>query len=636
MDDNSQKKAKSYKRFTKKMQARYLLVFCTVILFFLFLIGKIVYIINKDTYSKSALSLQSYISSVVPYKRGNILDRNGQVLATSEKNYNLILDPKVILYSEKYIEPTISALVNVYGFDAEEANALINNNSDRSYVVIKKDLSYDEKNMLSEYISGMGENGKYVKGLWFEEKYERVYPYNELASHVIGFTLSDGNGTYGVEQYYNDFLKGTDGQTYGYYDNELNIVENKKESVPGNNIVLTIDVNVQRTIQKYAEEFLDELGAENIGIVVMDAANGEVLGMQSNYSYNLNSPRDLSFIYSDSEIDNMSDEETVNSLYAMWRNFCISDAYEPGSVYKIFTVASALEEAKTDINSTWLCDGGEDFEGDLRIKCSNLFGHGNITLTKSLMVSCNDALMQIAALCGRSDFYKYQKLFGMGRVTGIDLPGEAAGQIFKESELNETELATSSFGQGFTATMIQLTSAFCSAVNGGTYYEPHVLKKITTDLGTVLKENKANAVSKTMSDDTSGYLKEALIMTVKEGTGQKAKINGYIVGGKTGTSQKLPRDEEKYVVSFMGNIETDDRNIVMYVVIDECHNSEYATRCATAMKIFSDAASEFLPYLGIYSDENTDYEFKYIDPENVGGTIYDPDNAGEVYNVLTR
>ncbi len=244
--------------------------------------------------------------------------------------------------------------------------------------------------------------------------------------------------------------------------------------------------------------------------------------------------------------------------------------------------------------------------------------------------------MQIAALCGRSDFYKYQKLFGMGRVTGIDLPGEAAGQIFKESELNETELATSSFGQGFTATMIQLTSAFCSAVNGGTYYEPHVLKKITTDLGTVLKENKANAVSKTMSDDTSGYLKEALIMTVKEGTGQKAKINGYIVGGKTGTSQKLPRDEEKYVVSFMGNIETDDRNIVMYVVIDECHNSEYATRCATAMKIFSDAASEFLPYLGIYSDENTDYEFKYIDPENVGGTIYDPDNAGEVYNVLTR
>ncbi len=636
MNDNSSKNVKSYKRITKKMQAKFLLVFCIIIFILLFLIGKIIYILNKDTYKKSALSLQSYVSSVVPYKRGDILDRNGQILATSIKKYNLILDPKVILYSEKYIDPTVEALVNVYGFDADYVRKTINENPESSYVVFKKDLTYEEKNMLSEYIESMGKNGNYVKGLWFEEKYERTYPYNELASHIIGFTLSDGTGTYGIEQYYNDELTGTNGQTYGYYDNELNIVETVKEATDGNNIVLTIDVNVERTIQKYAEEFLDEFGAKNIGIVVMDADNGEVLGLQSNYSYNLNSPRDLSYIYTEEEIAVMTNEEKVNSLYSMWRNFCISDAYEPGSVYKIFTVATALEEAKIDTGSIWTCDGGEEFEGDLKIKCSNLFGHGNITLTKSIMVSCNDALMQIAALCGRSDFYKYQKLFGMGRITGIDLPGEATGQIFTESELNATELATSSFGQGFTATMIQLTSAFCSVVNGGTYYVPHTVKKITSEDAVTISETGSEIVSKTVSEETSEYLKEALIMTVREGTGQKAKMTGYLVGGKTGTSQKLPRDSEKYVVSFMGNIETDDRNIVMYVVIDECQNPEYATKCATAMKIFAGAASEFLPYLGIYPDENTEYDFKYIDPENVGGTIYDPENAGEVYNVLTR
>ncbi len=634
------KRTKKEKKITQKMQAKLLLVFCVILLLLVGLIARIVFINNQNKYKKGALELRSYVTSVVPCKRGNILDRNGNLLATGEIVYNLILDPKVALDKEVYTESCLKALETVYGFDDAELRNILNTKSQSSYVVLKKQISYAEKCAFTDHVESLGKDGKNVKGVWFEENYKRVYPYGTLASHVIGFMDADGEGAYGLEQYYNDELKGTDGRNYGYYDGTLNIVNTVKEPVDGSDIVSSIDVNIQRVTEYYTQQFLDAFGANNAGVIVMDADSGEIYAMQSNYSYDPNSPRDLSRSYSREEIEAMSDEEQANALYDMWRNFCISDAYEPGSIYKPFTVAAALEEDCIKKDSTWVCDGGEDFPADVRIKCSNIHGHGTISLAQSIMFSCNDALMQIAKVEGRDVFAKYQKKFGMGQLTGIDLPGEASGQCFPVSALNETELATSSFGQGFTATMVQMASAFSSLINGGVYYEPHVVKSIRSSDGSILKRNGSLAVEKTISDTTGEYIKETLYLTVSGGTGVKADIKGYLIGGKTGTSQKLPRDAEKYLVSFLGFVETEEKDVVIYVVVDECHDEVKASKCATAMSIFKDIAEEILPYLRIYPEGEINYKLRVINENDIkidpDKTNYDPANDEGEANVFSR
>ncbi len=633
-------KHKKEKSITRKMQARLLLVFCVILAILIGLIARIVFITNQDKYKKGALELQSYVTSEIPGKRGDILDRNGNVLATGEIVYNLILDPKVVLNKNAYTEASVTALNRVYGFEEEKILTILNEKSQSNYVVLKKQLSYTEKCAFTDYVESLGKSGSNVKGIWFEEDYKRVYPYGCLASHVVGFTDSEGNGNYGIEQYYNDVLKGTNGRKYGYYDGSLNIVDTVKNPVDGNNIVSTIDANVQRTIEKYTEQFLKTYGAHNVGVIVMDADSGEIYGMQSNYSYDLNNPRDLSKIYSAEAIAAMTDEEQVKALYDMWRNFCVSDAYEPGSIYKPFTVAAALEENSISKDSLWICDGVEDFPGDVHIHCSNKKGHGQISLAQSIMLSCNDALMQIAKTEGRDVFAKYQKKFGLGSLTGIDLPGETSGQCFALKDLNETEIATSSFGQGFTATMVQMATAFCSLVNGGVYYEPHTVRKIQSADGTLIKKKNPVSVGKTISEATGEYIKEALYMTVSQGTGTKANIKGYLIGGKTGTSQKLPREDEKYLVSFLGFIQSEDINAVIYVVVDECQDPEQAAKCAPAMVLFKQIAEEILPYLHIYPEGEISYKLRVIDADSVTVnplvTNFDPNDSEGAANVFSR
>ncbi len=634
------KKPKKEKKITQKMQAKLLLVFCVILAALIGLIARIVYINNQDKYKKGALELRSYVSSEIPCKRGDILDRNGNILATGEIVYNLIFDPKVALAKQTYTDAATAALVTVYGIDEATVRNILETKSQSSYVVLKKQLSYAEKKAFDEYVESLGKDGKNVKGIWFEEGYKRVYPNGTLASHVIGFTDSEGNGNYGIEQYYNDTLLGTNGREYGYYDGTLNIVNTVKDPVDGSSVVSTIDANIQRIVERYTEEFLDEHGAENVGVVVMNADTGEILGMQSNHSFDLNNPRDLTVCMSAEEAAALSDEDQVKALYDMWRNFCVSDTYEPGSIYKPFTVAAALEEDCVDRNSTWLCDGGEDFPGDVRIRCSNHKGHGDISLVQSIMFSCNDVLMQLAKLEGRDIFAKYQKKFGIGMTTGIDLPGEAAGQKFSVSALNETELATSSFGQGFTATMVQMASAFCSLVNGGTYYEPHIVKKVISPEGTVTKKVQPTVLEKTVSESTGEFIKEALYMTVAEGTGAKAGIKGYLIGGKTGTSQKLPRDAEKYLVSFLGFVEDEEMKVVVYVVVDECHDPALAALCAPAMEIFKNISEEILPYLKVYPEGEINYKLRAVKEDSVkvdpSNTLYDPEANESVINVIPR
>lgn len=643
MREQREKKPKTKKKvrkLTQKMQASFLLVFCVILAASLLLIVRLVMIENTEKYEKSALAQQSYVSSVIPYQRGDILDRNGQVLATSELVYHLILDPKVLLTNEKNVTPTINALVNVYALSESELRTILAEQPKSSYVVLKKLLTYEEKQQFNQYVEGLGEESSTIKGVWFEEEYRRTYPFSTIASHIIGFTVSGDVGTYGIEQYYDDRLVGTNGRTYGYYDSQLNIQRTTKAAQDGDTIVSTIDINVQRVVQKYVESFLDEVGAENVGVIMMNADNGEVIAMQSNYSYNLNEPRSLADWYTEEQLSNMTAEDKVTELYKIWRNFCLSDAYEPGSTFKPFTVSAALEENIVSAKDEYICDGKEEVSG-ITIRCSNQWGHGKISLAQSLMFSCNDAMMQIAALEGRSIFHSYQTHFLIGEKTGIDLPGETPGSLFSEESLNATELATSSFGQSFTVNMMQMAAAFSSLINGGTYYEPHIVRAIKNEEGATIQNILPIEVTKTVSAETSEFIKEAMYLTVQDGTAKKAQVTGYMVGGKTGTAQKLPREDKKNLVSFLGFVESEDARIVIYVVVDEAHDEELMTKSATASTMAASILEESLPYLKIYPEGEIKYFLNVIDEDDLGidetdNSTYLPENDENTTDVIPQ
>ena len=639
-------KKKTVKKFKYWMQTSLVWVFGAVFFAFLVLMVRLAFLSGQDKYEKSALAQQSYVSSVIPYKRGSILDRNGNVLAASDLIYHLILDPKVLLSKEENVVPTIEALVSVYGFNETELRSILVEKKDSSYVVLRRQMSYADKELMTQYEEEWKKKKEQdkelkgdIKGIWFEEEYKRSYPYQSVASHIIGFTVSGDVGTYGIEQQYNEELTGINGRTYGYYDAALNIQKTVKEAVNGNQIVSTIDVNVQSVIQRHVENFLNSVGAENVGVVMLDANTGEVLGMQSNYSYDLNAPRNISAIYSEDELALMSEEQKVNAMYNIWRNFCISDAYEPGSTFKPITVATALEEMIVDTDAEYICDGKEFFGEEIVIKCSNSRGHGKLSLAQTLMFSCNDAMMQIAAAEGRDIFHMYQKHFLMGAKTGIDLPGETTGELIELGTLNQTELATSSFGQSFTVNMMQVASAFASLINGGTYYEPHVVMAIKNSAGATIEKINPVVVTKTVSADTSAFIKEAMYLTVKEGTANKAQMDGYLLGGKTGTAQKYPREDGKNLVSFVGFVESENRTIVIYVVVDEAHDPEKMSKSATASTMASAILEEALPYLKIYPEGEIKYRVEMIQEDDleineVDNPDYLPENNEETTDVI--
>lgn len=578
-------------------------VFVIVVILALVLIGRILYIINVrgDEYTKAVLSQESYRSRVLPAQRGVITDRNGIVLARSEKTYNVIIDPAVILSADYYYEPSLKALVESLGYDEATMKNVIAQNSASSYIVFERNIDYSRVSDYNKYKS----SHKHVVGVWFEEEYKRVYPYSTFASHVIGFATRDG-GSNGLEQYYNEVLTGSSGMQYGYFDNELNQVQTIKAAENGNTLVSTIDYNIQSIIEKKIREFRADPGCNNIGIIIMDPNNGEILGMASNEEYDLNNPRSLDTWYTPEEQEAMTQDERLNIIYKNWRNFCVSDTYEPGSTFKSLTVASALEENVVTSSDTFNCAGYNEV-GGWRIGCNKKEGHGTLTLTESLMKSCNCALMSIADRLGRDDFYKYQNSFGFGKLTGIDITGEATGIIIDKSKLNVTELATSSFGTTFNVTMVQMAAAYCSLINGGTYYTPHLVKQITTDDGTEVKSFDNLEVRQTVSGTTSEFIRQALYKTVESGTATPAKVNGYLIAGKTGTAQKRPRTDKKYVVSFAGFAPADDPKVMMYVVIDEIHDEELKGSSRPATSMTSAVFQEILPYLGLYPEGDIEY-----------------------------
>ncbi len=627
-----EKTEKITKKFTSKMQANLLLVFCIVTLCLVGLMGRLVYIMQTkgDTYAKQVLSRETYVSSVLPYKRGDITDRNGIVLASSNLQYKLILDPKHLLLNEDSIQPTFAALQTNFDITAEELQDILDKKSESRYVILLKNLQYDA---VENFKKTMQENED-ITGVWFEEEYVRTYPYQNLACDVIGFTSADNIGYFGIEEYYNDELNGTNGREYGYFDSSLDLERIVKKAVNGNSIVSTIDINAQRIIQKHINTFNTEYGSKNIGIIVMNPNNGEILAMASNQEYDLNNPRDLSAFYTEAELSAMTEEQKMEALNKLWKNDAISSGYEPGSTFKPITVAAGLEENVVKEDDTFYCDGYQEVAGH-KIHCSKRAGHGELTLGQALMFSCNDALMQIADKEERGIFYQYQTNFGFGKKTGIDLPGEEAGIIIEKDKIGPSDLAASSFGQTFNTTMIQMAAAYSSLVNGGSYYQPHVVKKIINDSGAVVKENKGLLVKRTVSEKTSDFIQKSMYQTVEEGTAGGAKVEGYAIGGKTGTAQKYPREAKTYLVSFLGQVPAINPQIVFYVIIDEPQNVEKQADSSIATKFASRVMTELLPALGIYPEGDIDYLLSTepatneTDPEANPGTTTENSTGSE-------
>ena len=590
---------------------------------------------TRGTQYQNAIQDQGYYSTVgavIPFERGTITDRNGTELALSRKIYNVILDPLVIKSYPDYAKYTFEALEKAFGTTHEEFDKALEQKNSNYYVLYKKQ-PYDGIAKFKELQTDTNDkNHKYIKGVWFETEYERYYPYGKAASHVIGF-VNDGNvGSWGIEQQYNSYLNGTDGRVSGYYNEDLDLVTNTWDAVPGNTVISTIDLYVQQVVEKKVEEFLDQYHVNNIGVIVMDANNGEILSMVSNREFDLNNPRDLVLTNeSDGPIAEMTAEAKVTALNRMWRNFCVNDTYEPGSTFKCITVAAALEENLIAKNSKYNCKGMVDIRG-YQIHCNQKSGHGDLSLTEALMKSCNMALMTIAEKLGTSTFRYYQTHFGFGEKTGIDLPGEAAGLLLDETRMTDIELATQSFGQGFNVNMTQIAAAYASLVNGGNYYQPHVVRKVINAEGATVYDATNLLVRRTVSADTSEFMQQATYMTVKAGTAKPAEVENYLVGGKTGTAQKLPRALKKYVVSFVGSVPANDPKYVIYVVIDEIDDKEVYNKSTPATKLASAILSDILPHLGVYpTTGEINYGVEYTgliqDDEENPGTLEDTEGS---------
>ena len=587
------------------MQKKLVGIFGIVVLAFALLVGRVTYInaSNGEEYTKVVLDQQQYDSRVIPFKRGDIVDRNGTKLATSERVYNVILDVKAMLEDEDSVDPTIQVLKDCFEIEEETVRNLIEEKPSSRYEVLKKSIDYNTAREFEE-IDEDDENYPNIKGIWLEEDYIRTYPYETLACDVIGFTADGNVGNNGIEASYNSILNGTDGREYGYQDESASLERTVKEPENGSTVVSTIDLQIQSVVEEHVLAFNEAHkneartgeGSANTGVIVMNPQNGEILA-EAYPNYDLNNPRDLTRYYSEEEIQSMGDEEKVEALTSLWNNFCVNEVYEPGSTFKPFTVAAGLELGNLTGDETYYC-GGKLHVGDYDIHCNNRSGHGTQTLRQAIENSCNVALMEIGADLGVEEFTRYQEQFGFGKQTGIDLPGEQEGVLYTAENMDSASLATNAFGQNFDVTMTQMAAGFCSLINGGEYYQPHVVKQIQDENGNVTENKDSVLIGRTVSEETSQIIKDYMYSVVEEGTGSSAAVEGYDIGGKTGTAEKHPRGQGNYLVSFIGYAPQEDPQVMIYVVIDE-PNVAVQSDSKLATTLAADIMKEILPYLGV-------------------------------------
>lgn len=644
-------------RFRPYMRVK-LVVFCIlVVLAVCALVGRLIYITSTSEakYKKQVLSQQQYDSTTLPFKRGEILDSNGSTLAYSEKVYTVILDTKIMLGDKEGLEPTLKALDTCFDVDLDKIRTYVSENPGSQYYRVVKQVTYDEKQAYEAYVeeqeklakqaaeaAGVKNTGSHIGGIWFEEEYIRRYPYQTLASEVLGFTVSDNVGQFGLEEYYNDILNGTTGREYGYLNTDSELKRTIKAAENGHSIVTTLDLNIQTVVENvihtYNEQLRDNFregpGAENMGVLVMDVNDGSVLAMATNKGYDCSNPYEaLSMYYTEEQIEAFKNEKVnqntgeivaegeednqtitryVYELNQVWRNFCLSDTYEPGSVAKPFTVAMCLEEGTITGDETYLCEGSL-FVGDRPISCHKKTGHGVLDVSGAVEQSCNVAMMYMSEKLGAEKFTKYQNLFGFGLKSNIDLGGEVrtAGLIHTIDTMRTMELATCSFGQGFQVSMVQMAASFASLINGGYLYQPQMVRQIIDENGNVVENIEPFLVKQTISASTSEKIVQYCNATVEEGGAKKAKPAGYAVGGKTGTSETLEngvRSDTNYVVSFCGYAPADDPQVLVYVVIDKPNGPDQSLMTEYACWMARDIFSDILPYMNIFMTEELSEE----------------------------
>ena len=514
-------------------------------------------------------------------KRGRILDRNGEILAANE----VVCTVSVIHSQIEDEDKVIKVLAGELDMDVEEVTKKVKKVSSMEY--IKTNVAKDIGDAIREYD---------LPGVKIDEDYKRVYPYNELASKVLGFTGADNQGILGLEAKYDTYLSGTNGQILTLSDAGGIEIKGSREDrilpVDGQDLYTTLDVNIQKYATQLAWETMVKKEAKQVSIIVMRPDNGEILAMANVPEYNLNSPYELNYEPDEEE----AQKDKMDLLNNMWRNFCINDTYEPGSIFKTVTATAALETGVVGLNDSFTCSGATDVS-DRRIRCHKTTGHGTQDFTHTVYNSCNPAFVEWGRRVGTDNMYLYMGKLGLLAKTGIDLSGEAGTIIHKQENVGAVELATMSFGQSFQITPVQMLRAVSAIVNGGRLVTPHFGLYTGSSDGSVVNEFAYSTQDEAISSQTSETMKKILEGVVSEGGGTKAYIDGYSIGGKTATSQKLPRGSGKYISSFIGFAPADNPQVIAMCLIDEPTGVYYGgTIAAPVVKTLYE---NILPYIGI-------------------------------------
>ena len=555
-------------------------VFALCMAAMLFLIGRLGYLmlLRADYYSEKAQDLHERERSIKA-ARGKILDCNGKVLADNKT----VCTISVIHSQIKEPEKVIDVLTEELGLERDQVKKRVEKNS--SIERIKTNVDKQTGDKIREYD---------LAGVKVDEDYKRNYPYGNLASKVLGFTGSDNQGIVGLEVKYESILKGTDGQILMTDARGVELSdtgEGRKEPVSGKNLILSLDANLQEYAQQAAYQALEQKQADSVSIILMRPGNGEILAMVNVPEYDLNDPFNLK-----KSTNGMSQQEIQDERNKMWRNGCINDTYEPGSTFKIITASAALEEGVVTPEDTFSCPGFRIVD-DRRIRCHKTTGHGSETFVQGVMNSCNPVFIEVGQRLGTDAFYRYFQQFGLLEKTGIDLPGEAGTIMHQKKDIGPVELATISFGQSFQITPIRLAATVCSLINGGHQITPHFGVEVREDDGTLLETLSYKEGKQIVSEQVSKTMRAILEKVVSEGGGKKAYIEGYHIGGKTATSETLPRSANKYISSFLGFVPAEDPRILGICIINNPQGVYYGgTICAPVMRMVFE---NILPYLGI-------------------------------------
>ena len=567
------------KTYNKK---KILVVFLCATIMIFGLIGRLIYLMVFDAeyYQELAEDLHER-EREIKAARGEIVDRNGVVLATNRT----VCTISVIHSQIEDPETVIRVLSDELKMDEADVRERVEKVS--SMEKIKTNVEKDTGDKIREYD---------LAGVKVDEDYKRYYPYDELASKVLGFTGGDNQGIIGLEVKYEEYLKGTNGTILTVTDArgiELEgVAEDRIEPVAGETLKISLDYNIQEYCEQAALKVLEEKQADSVSVLLMNPQNGEIYAMVNVPEFNLNEPFELNT----GEEASLSDEELQDALNQMWRNGCINDTYEPGSTFKIITSAACLEEGVVSLDDTFVCPGYRIVE-DRKIRCHKVGGHGTETFVEGIQNSCNPVFMDIGLRLGSERFYDYFEQFGLLQLTGVDLPGEAGTIMHKKEDIGTVELATMTFGQSFQITPIQLATTVSSIVNGGNRVTPHLGMAVLDGEGNVIEEFEYKTEKGIVSEETSETMQMLLESVVSEGSGKIAYIDGYSIGGKTATSQTLPRSANKYIASFLGFAPADDPRILGMVVIHNPQGVYYGgTIAAPVLRTIYD---NVLPYLGI-------------------------------------